>query len=152
MKAVVQRVSHANVSVNDAVAASTAKGLLILLGVEENDTPEDSDVLARKIARLRIFPDSSGRMNLDITNVKGEILSIPQFTLLADMKKGHRPSFNRAAGPELASSLWKRFGEKLREHKIIVREGKFGARMKVSLTNDGPVTLFMDSSQWRGKT
>jgi len=151
MIAVIQRVSRATVSVEGSLTAGTGKGFLVLLGVEETDTVEDAEILAQKIAGLRVFEDGSGKMNLDIKDARGEVLSIPQFTLVAEMKKGNRPSFNRAAKPGPASSLWKRFGKALRARNVPVREGQFGAKMEVSLINDGPVTLYMDTLQWRNK-
>lgn len=146
MRAVIQRVSKASVSVQNTCIASIQKGLLILLGIEENDTSEDVQWLCGKIARLRIFPDLGGVMNLSVADVSGEILVISQFTLHASTKKGNRPSYIRAARPETAIPLYKSFIQTLKtESGVIVAEGEFGAMMQVELINDGPVTIIIDT-------
>lgn len=146
MKTVIQRVSHASVSIGGQVRAAIGKGYMILLGVHESDTTEDVDWLVRKIASLRVFDDDSGVMNLPVTAVGGEILVVSQFTLLASYKKGNRPSWIHAAGHELSVPLYNEFCEKLsRETGLRVATGEFGADMQVELVNDGPVTICMDT-------
>ncbi len=145
MKAVIQRVSEAEVKVDGAVTGKITAGLLLLIGVEENDTKADADWLAGKILNLRIFSDTEGKMNLSVQDIKGEILCISQFTLIADYKKGNRPSFIRAARPEAAIPLFEYFKEQLKTSGLQIESGIFGADMKVSLLNDGPVTIVMDS-------
>ncbi len=149
MKAVIQRVSSASVSVDGEVKGSCSNGYMILLGVAEGDTVAEAELLARKTANLRVFCDENDKMNLSILDVGGEILAISQFTLLADVKKGNRPSFINAMEPETANDLYKLFCEKLRELGVKkVDEGVFGADMKVSLVNDGPVTIIYDTDIW----
>lgn len=146
MRAIIQRVSEASVEINGKVQSRIGAGLLVLLGVEERDTLEDAEWLAGKILNMRIFGDTEGRMNLDLNTIGGEILVVSQFTLHAQVKKGNRPSFIRAARPEQAVPLYEHFialvtaglGKK-------IGTGEFGADMKVHLTNDGPVTIFIDS-------
>ncbi len=146
MRAVIQRVSEASVAIHGQVRGAIQKGLLVLLAVEEADTPEDIEWLSGKIVRLRIFNDEEGVMNRSVQEVQGDILLISQFTLFASTKKGNRPSYNRAARPEIAVPLYESFLRKLTEDLgRPVRTGEFGADMKVSLVNDGPVTLFIDS-------
>lgn len=145
MRAVIQRVSQAAVSINEREVGRIDHGLLILLGVHETDTQTDVDYLIKKIAQLRIFEDEQGKMNLSIEDVKGALLSISQFTLFADTKKGNRPSFIAAARPETAIPLYEAFNEGLRQRGITVETGEFGADMAVSLVNDGPVTIIIDS-------
>ncbi len=145
MKAVIQRVSEAEVKVDGAVTGKITAGLLLLIGVEENDTKADVDWLAGKILNLRIFSDAAGKMNLSVQDIKGEILCISQFTLIADYKKGNRPSFIRAAQPEAAVPLFDYFKEQLKTSGLQIESGIFGADMKVCLLNDGPVTIVMDS-------
>ncbi len=146
MRAVVQRVIHASVQIDDAVHARINKGLLVLLGVEVGDTSEDMEWLCGKIARLRIFNDPEGVMNLDITQVHGELLLVSQFTLHASTVKGNRPSYIRAARPEVAVPLYLRAKQLLTEGiGRPVRTGEFGADMQVELVNDGPVTIIIDS-------
>lgn len=152
MKAVIQRVSRASVSVDGALVSEIKKGYMILLGVMDDDTKEDAEVLARKTASLRVFEDEEGKMNLDIKSVDGEILAISQFTLCADVKKGNRPSFIRSASPDDANSLYEYFCNCLLENGVKnVYKGVFGADMKVDLLNDGPVTILYDSEIWRRK-
>lgn len=149
MKAVIQRVTSASVSVEGEVKGSCENGYMILLGVADGDTPAEAELLARKTANLRVFCDENDKMNLSILDIKGEILAISQFTLLADVKKGNRPSFINAMEPSTANSLYKLFCEKLRELGVKkVDEGVFGADMQVSLVNDGPVTIIYDTDIW----
>ncbi len=148
MRVVIQRVSRASVGVGGTVQASIGNGLLVLLGIEGEDQAEDITWLVRKIARLRIFNDDNGVMNLSIMDQKGEFLVISQFTLHAQTKKGNRPSYIRAAGPEIAIPLYEAFVEALREMSgLPVKTGTFGADMQVELVNDGPVTILIDSRQ-----
>lgn len=150
MKAVIQRVSKASVTVDGELISSIGKGYLILLGVMDDDNEADADVLARKTSTLRIFEDEDGKMNLDIQNVDGEILAVSQFTLCADLKKGNRPSFGHSAHPDKANELYEYFCDKLIENGVkSVKKGVFGADMKVELLNDGPVTILYDSEIWR---
>lgn len=152
MKAVIQRVSRASVTVDNTLVSEIKKGYMILLGVMDDDTNEDAEILARKTASLRVFEDDEGKMNLDIKSVDGEILAISQFTLCADVKKGNRPSFIRSAPPEEANRLYEYFCEQLLENGVKnVYKGIFGADMKVDLLNDGPVTILYDSEIWRKK-
>ena len=152
MKAVIQRVSHASVTVDGELISKIGKGYLILLGVMDDDTEYDAEVLAKKTSTLRVFEDDEGKMNLDIQNVGGEILAVSQFTLCADVKKGNRPSFIRSAHPDRANELYEYFCEKLIENGVKnVEKGVFGADMKVDLLNDGPVTILFDSEIWRRK-
>jgi len=146
MRVVIQRVSEANVAVNGTIVAAIAKGFLILVGVEAADTKDDVDWLVKKVVQLRVFNDENGLMNLDIKTAKGAILVISQFTLHASYKKGNRPSFIKAARPEVAIPLYKYFISQLATALgNPVASGVFGADMKVSLINDGPVTITMDS-------
>lgn len=150
MRLVIQRVSHASVTVDGKICGQIQKGFLILVGVMEDDTLQDVDVLARKTSALRIFEDGNGKMNLDIKSVDGEILAVSQFTLCADLKKGNRPSFTESAQPDKANEYYKLFCEKLIENGVRkVEKGVFGADMKVELLNDGPVTIIYDSAIWR---
>lgn len=145
MKALLQRVSHSSVSVDDQEISSIGKGLLILLGIEKEDTAENAAVLCKKIANLRIFEDAQEKMNLSVSDIRGEVLVISQFTLMANTKKGNRPSFVDAAPPEEAKPLIKFFCETLREYGPSVKEGIFGAHMLVELVNDGPVTIWLEN-------
>lgn len=149
MKAVVQRVKNAGVTVEGKEISRIGKGYMILLGVMDDDTVEDIDILAKKISTLRIFEDENGKMNLDIKSIDGEILAISQFTLCADVKKGNRPSFIRSKEPETARGYYEIFCEKLIEYGVRdVKKGVFGADMKVDLVNDGPVTIVYDTEIW----
>jgi D-aminoacyl-tRNA deacylase len=146
MRAVVQRVSEASVSIGGAVKSSIARGLLTLLAVEESDGAEDIEWLSGKIVRLRIFDDESGMMNRSVQEINGEILLVSQFTLFASTKKGNRPSYSRSARPEIAIPLYEKFIEKLaQDFGKPIQTGEFGADMKVTLINDGPVTIVIDS-------
>lgn len=149
MKAVVQRVKNAGVTVDGREISRIDKGYMILLGVMDDDTAEDIDILAKKIASLRVFEDENGKMNLDIKNIDGEVLAISQFTLCADVKKGNRPSFIRSKEPEKANEYYEMFCRKLIENGVKnVKKGVFGADMKVDLVNDGPVTIVYDTEIW----
>ena len=145
MKAVVQRVSEASVTIEGQLISDIKQGYMILLGVKQGDTQADADYLIRKIANLRVFEDTEGKMNLGIKDIDGQILSISQFTLLANTKKGNRPSFIEAESPEAANQMYQYFNEGLRKEGLIVKEGQFGADMKVALINDGPVTIIFDT-------
>ncbi len=146
MRTVIQRVSEASVTIEGAEKARIGRGLLLLLGIEHNDTEEDIQWLCKKISLLRIFPDEAGLMNLSVQDIQGEIIVVSQFTLFASTQKGNRPSFIRSARPETAIPLYEKFVEALRqESSRPVQTGEFGADMKVSLLNDGPVTILMDS-------
>lgn len=149
MKVVIQRVSAASVSIHDVERGAIGNGLLILLGVGLNDTEQDAAKLAEKIPKLRIFNDADGLMNLSCTDVDGDYLVISQFTLHASTKKGNRPSYIQAARPETAVPLYEKFVELLETASgKKVQTGEFGADMKVSLVNDGPVTISIDTHQW----
>jgi D-aminoacyl-tRNA deacylase len=146
MRAIIQRVLHANVEIELVKVAQIQRGLLILLGIEHDDTPEDTDWLVRKIAAMRIFSDEAGMMNLSVMDIKGDMIVVSQFTLHASTKKGNRPSFIRAARPEQANPMYEAFVALLTEiSQLNVQTGVFGADMQVSLCNDGPVTIIMDS-------
>ena len=146
MRIVLQRVKSASVSIESSVVGEINQGFLLLVGVGPEDTSDDASYLARKIAGMRIFSDENGQMNLSIDQVGGKILSVSQFTLFADTKKGNRPSFTGAASPEAANKLYEEFNEILRtEYGLIVETGEFGADMQVSLVNDGPVTILLDT-------
>lgn len=146
MRAVVQRVSQASVAVDGKEKACIGRGLLILLGIEHDDGPEDAEWLSKKIAAMRIFSDDAGLMNLSVQDIEGELLVVSQFTLHASTKKGNRPSFIRAARPEHAIPLYEAFVRLLeRDSGRPVQTGVFGGDMKVLLLNDGPVTIWMDS-------
>lgn len=147
MKVVVQRVSAASVSIDDEVVGSIGRGFMLLVGVGPNDTEEDVKYVARKVAKMRVFTDENDKMNLSLDQVDGKVLSISQFTLFADTRKGNRPSFTGAADPELGDKLYQAFNQELREvHGLAVETGQFGADMQVSLVNDGPVTIIVDSA------
>src|SRR5262245_30988381 len=146
MRAVIQRVSGASVAIGGAVKASIRAGLLVLLAVEEADTSEDIEWLSGKLVRLRVFNDEQGLMNRSVLETQGDVLVISQFTLFASTRKGNRPSYSRAARPEVAIPLYEVFLRRLAEDLgKPVQAGEFGADMKVSLTNDGPVTIIIDS-------
>lgn len=146
MRIVLQRVKSASVSIEGSVVGEINQGFLLLVGVGPDDTRDDASYLARKIAGMRIFSDENGKMNLSIDQVGGKILSVSQFTLFADTKKGNRPSFTGAASSEHATKLYEEFNEKLRtEYGLTVETGEFGSDMQVSLVNDGPVTIILDT-------
>ena len=144
MRALLQRVSKASVTVEGQTISSIGKGLLILLGVGHNDGEEQVKFLAEKIANLRVFEDEQGKTNLSILDMKGEALLVSQFTLYADTRKGRRPSFIDAALPEVAEPLVSRFADLLRERGVPTQTGKFGAHMEVEIHNDGPVTIWLE--------
>ena len=145
MRAVIQRVKSASVAIDEKIVGEINQGFMILLGIHEEDTKEDVDYLVRKIAMMRVFEDEAGKLNLSIDAISGSILSISQFTLYADTKKGNRPSFVKAARPEQAIPLYDAFNDGLRQKGLEVETGEFGADMQVSLINDGPVTIIMDT-------
>ena len=147
MKVVIQRVLSASVSANNKQISSINQGLLILLGVLKEDTSADLDYLVNKTIGLRIFNDKNANINLSIKDVGGDILVVSQFTLCADTRKGLRPNFINAASPEMANNVYQQYCDKLREANISVLTGQFGAMMEVSLINDGPVTIILDSRE-----
>ena len=147
MRAVVQRVTQASVSVGGATVAAIDNGFVILLGIADGDGPEQADYLARKIAGLRVFEDAGGKMNLDLHAHGGEVLAVSQFTLCADVRKGRRPSFTGAAAPDVAAQLYARFCESLSATGVPVATGVFQTHMVVSLVNDGPVTIWLDTDE-----
>lgn len=149
MRAVIQRVSEASVTVDGSVIGAIGRGLLILLGVSQTDTLDDVELLAEKIAHLRIFSDHEGKFNLSLLDVGGAALVVSQFTLYAETRKGRRPSFTAAARPEIAAPLVDAFANALRARAIPVATGAFGAMMQVALINDGPVTIVIDSAELR---
>jgi D-aminoacyl-tRNA deacylase len=145
MRIVVQRSKNASVTVNEKVIGEIEKGLVLLVGVTHDDTIDDANYLADKIVNLRIFEDGNGKMNLSLLDVGGSILSISQFTLYGDCRKGRRPNFMAAAKPEQALNLYQYFNQVLSEKNVVVETGEFGAEMDVALINDGPVTMILDS-------
>ncbi|WP_343687201.1 D-aminoacyl-tRNA deacylase [Chryseobacterium gleum] len=145
MKIVIQRVSEASVKVEGKIVGEIGKGLMLLVGVDENDEKTDADWLVQKVLNLRIFGDEEDKLNLSVKDISGEILCISQFTLIADYKKGNRPSFIKAAKPDKAVPLFDYFKEEISKSGLKTESGIFGADMKVSLINDGPVTIVMDS-------
>ncbi|PQA91684.1 D-tyrosyl-tRNA(Tyr) deacylase [Chryseobacterium shigense] len=145
MKIVIQRVSEASVKVEGQIVGEIGKGLMLLTGIDENDEKADADWLVQKILNLRIFGDEDDKLNLSVKDISGEILCISQFTLIADYKKGNRPSFIKAAKPDKAIPLFDYFKEEIAKSGLKTESGIFGADMKVSLINDGPVTIVMDS-------
>lgn len=146
MRAVVQRVSSANVTVDSAIVGAIDRGFLILVGITHTDGEAEAAYLARKIAGLRVFEDDAGKMNLALADVGGSVLAVSQFTLYGDARKGRRPSFVNAARPEQAEPLYQRFCALLREQGLTVELGIFQAEMQVALINDGPVTLWLDTA------
>lgn len=145
MRALLQRVAEAQVSVDQEIVGRIGPGLLVLLGVSKEDTYKDADRLADRVLTYRIFDDEEGRMNRSVLEIGGQILVVSQFTLVADVAKGTRPSFTPAAGPELAQELYQRFTDKLASSSLTVETGRFGARMIVSIHNDGPVTFLLET-------
>ena len=148
MRAVVTRVSQASVSIDGAVCGQIGPGLLVLLGVGPSDTPAHSRKLADKILGLRIFSDADGKMNRSLADIGGEVLVVSQFTLYGDCRKGRRPSFIGAAGPELGQSLYEQFLQDCQALGFAPQHGQFGADMAVASVNDGPVTLILDTAEW----
>ena len=144
MRVVLQRVNHAAVRIDGETVGQIQKGYLLLVGLAPEDTDEQLDWMVHKIVNLRVFEDENGKLNRALADVNGEILSISQFTLYADVKHGNRPGFSKAAKPELAAPLSDRFNEKLRQAGVHVETGRFGADMKVELENDGPVTILYE--------
>lgn len=144
MKLVIQRVSEAKVEVDNKTVGEIGKGFLVLFGAGEDDTKEQADFLAEKLSNLRIFEDENEKMNLSIKDIDGELLIVSQFTLYADCKKGNRPSFVKAAKPDIANELYEYFMEQCKKNVKKVERGIFGAHMKVSLLNDGPVTIILE--------
>lgn len=147
MRAVVQRVDKAKVTVDGEIVGEISRGLMVLVGVVEGDTEKDVQYLADKVTGLRIFEDEAEKMNLSVKDIGGEILSVSQFTLYGDCRKGKRPSFDKAAKPETAIVLYEKFNELCRQQNIKVETGVFGAHMLVELANNGPVTILLDSSK-----
>lgn len=147
MRAVIQRVSRASVDVDNKTIGSIERGFLVLLGVADEDTEEDMAYLVKKITQMRIFEDEAGKMNLSLKDVDGELLIISQFTLFASTKKGNRPSFTEAGAPDFSKDMYLKFIAACRDCGIHTEEGEFGAHMMVSLVNDGPVTITIDSKQ-----
>jgi D-tyrosyl-tRNA(Tyr) deacylase len=145
MRAVIQRVSKGKVSINKAIKASIDDGLVILLGIEKNDTEDKADYLAKKIANLRIFADDAGKMNLSLLDIVGKAIVVSQFTLMADTRTGNRPSFIQAASPDSAARLVDCFIKKLKSYGVETQSGEFAAHMMVEIHNDGPVTILMDA-------
>lgn len=152
MKAVIQRVKYAQVSVDGETVGKVGEGYMILVGVQAGDTDSDAEILARKTANLRVFTDENEKMNRSILDIDGEILAISQFTLCADVKKGNRPSFIGAAEPCEADRLYNLYCDELLKNGVRkVEKGVFGAHMEVELLNNGPVTILYDTEMWRGK-
>ncbi|MBV9624862.1 MAG: D-tyrosyl-tRNA(Tyr) deacylase [Acidobacteria bacterium] len=147
MRAVVERVSGAQVVVDGEIVGKIAAGLLVLLGIGKSDTAADAEYLAAKILGLRIFDDERGRMNLSISEIRGAVLAVSQFTLYGDVRRGKRPSFDEAARPEPARRLYEHFVEQIRAAGLVCETGRFQAMMKVELVNDGPVTILVDSQR-----
>jgi len=147
MRAVVQRVKHASVKVDGKVVGSIENGLLVFLGVEKDDSEEDLAYMVDKVTGLRVFEDENGKMNLSVQDVGGAVLAVSQFTLYGDCRKGRRPSFTQAAPPDMAKKYYDLFVEKIKQLNIPVATGIFQAKMEVSLLNDGPVTILLDSKR-----
>lgn len=147
MKIVLQRVTHASVTIEGKLHGEIQHGLLLLVGITHEDTEEIADKLAKKCVELRIFEDENGKLNKSLLDMEGSILSISQFTLYADCKKGRRPGFEKAGKPDMAKPLYEYFNEALRKQGCVVETGVFGADMKVELLNDGPVTIILDSTK-----
>tara|TARA_Y100001970_G_scaffold288687_1_gene416699 strand:- start:547 stop:990 length:444 start_codon:yes stop_codon:yes gene_type:complete len=145
MRSVVQRVNSASVEVDNSLYSNIEKGLLILLGIEENDTYKDADYLIDKIINLRVFNDRDNKMNKSVLDIKGAIMVVSQFTLLADTAKGRRPSFIKAAKPKIAKPLYEYFLNELKKHNLYIQSGKFGAHMDINLINHGPATFLLQS-------
>lgn len=150
MKFVIQRVTHASVTVEGKVLGKIGKGFMVLIGIEDSDTIEIADKMISKMTALRIFEDSEGKMNLPLKEVGGALLLISQFTLYADCRKGNRPSFVKAGKPDMAKKMYEYIIGKCREEISVVEQGEFGADMKVELLNDGPVTILLDSHEIMG--
>ena len=151
MRAVIQRVKRATLSVSGEVVSSIGGGLMVLVGVTDSDTKKDMEYIGNKIVGLRVFNDENGVMNVNVGDSQNEIMVVSQFTLYADCRKGNRPSFIKAGAPQMAESLYKHFMERCRTHVDVVEKGRFGADMKVELLNDGPFTLMLDSQELFGE-
>ena len=151
MRALIQRVSEASVSVGEETLGAIGQGLLVLFCAEEGDAPGDVELMARKTANLRIFEDEAGKMNRSVLDFSGAVLAVSQFTLAGDSRKGNRPSFVRAAAPEAANAAYEAYCAALRAMEVPVETGRFAAEMKVALVNDGPVTIWLDTAELRGK-
>jgi len=147
MRILLQRVSSASVKIDDQMISSIEQGYLLLVAIQATDTQDDLDYLVRKITGLRVFTDENGQMNLNLQQIDGQILSVSQFTLYADTKKGNRPSFTKAAEPQFAEKMYNQFNDSLTEAGNVVKTGQFGADMQISLVNDGPVTIWFDSEK-----
>ncbi|MBR6117672.1 MAG: D-tyrosyl-tRNA(Tyr) deacylase [Paludibacteraceae bacterium] len=148
MRVVIQRCARAEVRIEGEIAGAIGRGFMLLVGITDGDTKAEADLLAKKVAQMRVFEDAEGKMNLSLHDVGGAILSISQFTLYADCKKGNRPSFIKAARPETAAPLYDYFNEVLRtQYGLQVETGRFGADMKVDFINDGPVTILLDTAE-----
>lgn len=147
MRAIIQRVSNSRVLVGDGVVGEIQKGLIVLLGVSNDDTEKDAEYLADKVVNLRVFDDNNGKMNLSLLDIEGELLIVSQFTLYGDCRKGRRPSYDKAACPEKAKSLYETFIRCCKEFNINIETGKFQTEMMVEICNDGPVTLLIDSKK-----
>ncbi len=145
MKFVIQRVTEASVTVDEKIVGQIGKGFLVLIGVAEDDTKEIADKMVKKLCNMRIFDDENGKTNLGLSDVDGQLLLISQFTLYADCKKGNRPSFVKAGGPDMANEMYEYIIQKCKEAVPVVEKGIFGADMKVQLSNDGPFTIVLDS-------
>jgi len=150
MRVLIQRVKKASVYVNGAAISAINRGLLLFVGIGREDSQDDYRFMANKISKMRIFEDDQGKMNKDIKQVDGQILSVSQFTLYADTRKGNRPGFDKSAEPETARDYWHQFNNLLREKGIDVREGVFAAKMDVEIINDGPVTIWLESGEGQG--
>ena len=144
MKLVIQRVTEANVKINEEEVSRIGKGYLVLIGINQADTKEIADYLIKKLLNLRIFEDENEKLNLSIKDINGELLLVSQFTLYGDCSRGNRPSFTEAARPEYAEELYSYFVEECKKEIKVVKEGKFGSYMKINLTNDGPATIIME--------
>jgi D-aminoacyl-tRNA deacylase len=145
MRAVIQRVTESSVTVEDEVVGRIDQGLMVLLGVAASDTEKDADYLCNKIVNLRIFEDENGKLNRSLLDIRGQMLVVSQFTLLADCRKGRRPSFINAAPPEMADALYRYFVNRVQQNGVTVETGRFRAMMQVALVNDGPVTIILES-------
>lgn len=145
MRVLVQRVKNARVTVEQRIVAAIRKGLLLFVGIGKDDSQDDIEYMCKKVVSLRVFEDQQCKMNLNVKQVEGQILSVSQFTLYADTGKGNRPGFDQSADPETAEKLWEDFNKLLKENGIVVQRGVFGARMDVDLINNGPVTIWLDS-------
>jgi len=141
----IQRVKKAKININEQIISQIGKGLLLFVGVGIDDQDEDIDYLVKKTINLRIFEDASGKMNLNIKQICGQILSVPQFTLYANTQDGNRPGFELAASGQVAKELWLKFNRQLKGNSVVVSEGVFGQHMDIELINDGPVTIWLDS-------